>query len=216
MRRAILPALAASALLLTGCDDSTSSADPTTPEETAPVTQAPTTQATDDAEETQDAAAPTDDAAGVTTGPDDAASTTAPGEREIQGGEDGQAAADVVKSFFIAMVEADPAVCDHLLSFTDPTRAMPDHPSDYETCQELLPPVLERDVAPEGDAELAGIIGAMNIYGADVDGDTAVVDEDNYSELFAQTVGSEPITLRRIDGSWYIDLDHSFQSADER
>lgn len=206
-RQLIATALAVPALLLAGCSDDT-----TTPAVTPSVeTPTQTTPVEGPDEEAATSEAPVDEAEATSAAPDQAGSTGAP--REIEGGAEGEAAAAVVKSFFTAMIAADVAVCDHLLSFSDPAKSMKSHTSDYETCRELLPPVLEQDIAPEGGEELAGIIEAMNIYGADVDGDTAVVDADNYSELFAETVGQDPITLRKIDGAWYIDLDHSFQPA---
>ena len=216
-------ALAVPALLiaLTACTDSTGEgADGTTAAtDGASPTSYPDADddATDAAAGTTDAAADatasdaTDEAATTTGATDPAAQTADPDE--VEGGEEGQAAADVAKAFYVAMIDADVTVCDHLLSFSDASTPMKDHPSDYQTCQELLPEVLERDVAPEGDEELKAIVEAMQIRGADVQGDTAVVDADNYSELFAQTVGQDPITLRKVDDAWYIDLDHSFQTT---
>lgn len=207
MRRALVSALAVPALILAGCSGDDTGPDasdvPTAAEE--PVVTAPP------ADSGQPTSAPAEaDAATATADP--AASTALP-EGEVEGGEEGQAAADVAKAFYVAMIDADAKVCDHLLSFSDAEKPMKDHESDYETCQELLPEVLGEDL-PEDSAELAAIVEAMQIRGADVDGDTAVIDSDNYSELFARTIGQDPITLRKIDGEWYIDLDRSFQPTE--
>lgn len=221
MRRALVCTLAVPALILAGCSGD---AEPT---RTSPTVGTASDDAADDAaDQTTEGAA---DGSGGTAADDDAAdtaddeatsdtdaagSTAGAGDPdEVEGGADGQAAADVAKAFYVAMIEADGKVCDHLLSFSDAEKPMKDQPSDYETCQELLPEVLA-DVAPSGDDELTAIIEAMQIRGADVQGDTAVVDADNYSDLFAQTIGQDPITLRKIGDEWYIDLDHSFQTAD--
>ena len=55
--------------------------------------------------------------------------------------------------------------------------------------------------------EGVAILEAMQITGAQVDGDVAVIDQDNYSELFAEAMGDSTITLRRLGGEWYVDID---------
>lgn len=218
MRRALVCTLAVPALILAGCSGSDSPETPTTPVASTPAPapepeDAGETEAPEDSEEATEAAPADDDTA--TSGPDAAATTAVPAD-EVEGGEEGQAAADVAKAFYVAMLDKDAHadVCDYLLSFSDPEKPMKDHESDYETCQELLPEVLGAELTADGgDEELAGIISAMQIRGADVQGDTAVVDGDNYSDLFAETIGQAPITLRKVGDDWYIDLDHSFQTA---
>lgn len=215
----IVTALAVSALTLTGCSDTGTS---TTTQPTPP------TSLSDDAaaassEPGEDSAAtssPVDEVAS-TGAPDttDVADTTASPGGEAQGGAEGQAAADIAKKFFSAMVTADPVACDYLLSFTDVEIPMTEIASDYKTCQTLLPPILEEEVKAQGlDAEGAAILEAMQIRGADVqsDGRTAVVDKDNFSPLFAESMGTEVITLKKLGDTWYIDLDNSFTPASGR
>lgn len=209
MRRALATALTVPALLLAGCTDDGGS--DSTPTRTT-ATSAEPTNAAEAAEETAtETTEPVDDTA-PTTG-DGTATTQDPGE--VEGGEDGQAAADVAKAFFVASVEASPAACDHLISFTDPEVPMVDVESDLELCREVLPAAMTAEIEGQelGDEEQAQILDAMRITGAQVDGDTAVVDADNLSELFKDTLGDEVITLKRIAGTWYVDLDNSFQPA---
>lgn len=195
MRRALLSVLAAPALLLvTACDGDSPAPDPTgTP---------PGTIGTD---VTDDSSAETDAAA--TTGPE-----------EVEGGADGQAAADVTKAFYLAVVKADPEACDYLFSFTDSTRPMKDVPDDHEMCRQIAPPVLASELDLKGiDEEAVAIFEAMNIRGADVNdaGTLATVDADNVSPWFADALGDNPILLRKVEGEWYVDIDLSFP-IDER
>lgn len=205
MRRAVTTALVGAALVLAGCsgEDDTGTAATSAPGDAPGSTD-------------EGGAATTDAPAGDGTTTDEDASTTAgPGTEDgVEGGEEGQAAADVAKDFLVAMVDADPRACDHLLSFTDLDRPMTEVESDHEMCVELLPEVLKAETEAQGlDAEAAQALESLEITGADVDGDTAVVDGDNYSDAFADAMGQSQITLRRIDGAWYVDLDHSFGTS---
>ncbi|OLT18414.1 hypothetical protein BJF80_15575 [Serinicoccus sp. CUA-874] len=196
MRRPLTPLLAVPALLLAACDSG-----PEVIEPTADASQAP---------------AGGDDAA-VTSGGDDAAASAAPDDAAVtseipsdgaEGGEDGQAAADRAKEFLLGLVDADPATCDLMLSFSDPTVPMRDAPEDLELCEAQLPETMSAAVEAQGLGEEGrGILEAMQITGAAVDGDTAVIDEDNYSELFAESMGGSTITLVKIDGDWFVDVD---------
>ncbi|WP_151525685.1 hypothetical protein [Serinicoccus kebangsaanensis] len=189
MRRSLMPLLAAPALLLAACDGGSDVADSTGEEMSTPA--GPTT----------------DDAAGETGAPpDDAAITT--GGSGVEGGEEGQAAADRAKEFLLALVDADPAACGHILSFSDTTLPMREVPEDLELCEEQLPETMASAVQAQGLGEEGrDILDAMQIRGADVEGDTAVIDQDNYSELFAESMGDSTITLVRIDGEWFVDVD---------
>ena len=194
MRRALVAALAAPAVLLAGCSGEDT---PTTP-----------TGAGDEG------AGGTTDAAGgqqtETGAPGDADGSTSTAD-VVEGGEDGQAAADVAAAFLVAMVNAQPEACDYLLSFTDLERPMTDVESDYEMCIELLPEILRAETEAQGlDEGVAAELEGLVISGADVDGDTAVVDADNYPPDLATSMGDAAMTLRRIDDQWYVDLDNSF------
>lgn len=197
MRRTLLAWATASALLLTAaCDGDTS--DDATDEAVSPTTQAPAPD---------DEGATTALAADDTEATDAAPATQAPGD-EVMGGEEGQAAADRAKEFLMALVTADPEACELLLSFSDPERPMTAIPSDLELCQAQLPATMEATVEAQnlGEDGIA-VLESMQIRGADVDGDTAVVSRDNYSPLFAEAMGDSTITLKHIDGEWYVDLD---------
>lgn len=214
MRRALATALAVPALLLTACDDGGEVVEaPTATTEASPTSESAATS--EPAPRTDDAAGTTD--AGVTAAPstdDSAATSAAPGD--VEGGDDGQAAADVAKKFFLAAIAASPEACDLLVSFTDPDVPMAEVESDVELCRTTLPLAMQGDVEAQGldSEEQVAILEAMQITGAEVDGDVAVVDKDNLSPLFEDALGEEVITLVRIDGEWYVDLDRSFQTAD--
>lgn len=141
--------------------------------------------------------------------------TATPGDAgdaaDAEGGADGQAAADVAAAFLVAMVNAEPEACDYLLSFTDLERPMTAVRSDHEMCTELLPEILRAETEAQGlDAEMAAELDGLVIDGADVEGDTAVVDADNYPPDLATSMGDAAMTLKRIDDRWYVDLDNSF------
>lgn len=215
MRRTPAIAATAAVLALSGCSGSGTSG----PTSTAPATEgspdaAPATgePASTDGPDTGFATAPggTPDGADVTAGPDPAGTTVDPDE--VEGGADGQAAAEVAQQFLVAMVGADAAACDHMISFTDVQTPMVQVEEDYALCTELLPVVLTEEVGAQGlDEEGAAVLETLQITGADVDGDTAVVDGDNVSPLFADSLGEETITLTRVEGRWYVDLERSFE-----
>lgn len=218
MRRALVTILAVPALLLAGCSDD-GGADAPTPasstaadvvEETSDATTAPDTDGTTT---TPDAAATSTD--------DGAVGTAAPGEPadgEVEGGAEGEAAAQVATDFLVAMIGADPEACDHMVSFTDLEKPMAEVEDDYDACVTLLPEVLQPELEAQGldDAD-PGVLEAVTIRGADVaeDGESAVVDEDNFTDLFAESMDGESLSLRKIEDRWYVDLDASFQPADQ-
>lgn len=235
MRRALVTALAVPFLLLSACGGDDPGADTTTPDEIAEETQPPAmdeTESTDDASDTEattdapetDDAASTDDAvstedgdgataigaddASTTTGaPDDGEATDDAGESAAgpEGGAEGQAVADRTKEWLVALIEGEDAVCDMMLDL-ESEGPMVDNESHYEVCLATLPTL----GAEQFTEEQAGILTMVEITGADVQGDTAVVDKDNFSELFAEGIGDQVITLQRIDGEWYVDMNKSF------
>lgn len=228
MRRALVTALAVPALLLSACGgDDPSVEDATTPEETAEQTEAPATDdaetseepTTDDAETstaattddgdeaptTEDDSAETSTDAGSTEDDDASATTEAPEADGPEGGEEGQAAADRTKEWLVALIEGEDAVCDMMLDL-ESEGPMPDNADHYEVCLATLPTL----GAEQFTEEQAGILTMVGITGADVQGDTAVVDKDNFSELFAEGIGNQVITLQKVDGEWYVDMNKSF------
>ncbi|HLS40687.1 MAG TPA: hypothetical protein VK038_07995 [Ornithinicoccus sp.] len=211
MRRLLVSAVAVPVLLLSACGSDE-------PEVVEPDTQTSTTTPApaDDAETTTGPAEPADteettsgDAAGETA-TDDAATTSGPAAGEVEGGEEGQAAADRAKEWLVAFVNGEDAVCDYMLDLSS-EGPMTAKQGDYDTCVKVIP-AMAGEMFP---AEVAGIIELMEITGADVDGDTAVVDRDNFSELFAEGFGDDYITLRKFDGQWYVDMNETFTSGQE-
>ncbi|WP_298890891.1 hypothetical protein [uncultured Serinicoccus sp.] len=205
MRRSFMALLAAPALFLTACDGG------------AEVVEA-TSEGTDDAALTSGAGASDGDVA--TADPDDAgddAAVTSAAPEGVEGGEAGQAAADRAKEFLLALVDADPAACGLMLSFTDTSRPMAQVPEDLELCEEQLPETMSAAVEAQGLGEEGrDILGAMQLRGAEIsaEGDTALIDEDNYSELFAESMGESTITLVRIDGEWFVDVERFLQTPE--
>lgn len=203
MRGTLTAAVASAVLLLAACDGDAT--DGTTSGETGTQVVSPTTQAPPPADSDDVATTAPVDAAPAT---DEAPATQAPGDDAVMGGAEGQAAAARAKAFLMALVTADPAACDLLLSFSDPERPMATVPSDLELCQAQLPATMEATVEAQGLGEDGvAVLESMQIQGADVQGDTAVVGRDNYSPLFAEAMGDSTITLKRIDDEWYVDLD---------
>lgn len=211
MRQALTTTLVGAALVLAGCSGDGDG------DGAAPGTTAPGDPTVSTAGEDTDAGgtAPVDGSAST-----DGAPSTAdapPAADGVEGGEDGQAAADVAKAFLLTMVDADPKACDYLLSFTDIQRPMTEVESDYDMCVELLPEVLAAETQAQGlDADAVEALENLQITGADVQEDTAVVDADNYGDEFAESMGDTKITLKKIGGQWYVDLDHSFATATSR
>lgn len=209
MRRALVTVLAVPALLLSACggddpevvDAPSTTAEATSAEETT--SEEPTTDEATSEEPT------TDEAAEETTSEDAAEETTSDdgegSEGETEGGEDGQAAADRTKEWLVAFVNAEEEVCDMMLDLSS-EGPMKESETDYDICTETFP----TQAAAIFDAETAGIIESMEINGADVDGDTAIVDKDNFSALFAEGMGDDVITLQKIDDEWYVDMNASF------
>ncbi|WP_298748998.1 hypothetical protein [uncultured Serinicoccus sp.] len=202
MRRPLMALLAAPALFLAACDGGA---------EVVETTGGTSAEGTDDAALTSGAGASDETAA-----TDDAAVTSAAPDG-VEGGEEGQAAADRAKEFLLALVDADPAACGLMLSFTDTSRPMSEVPEDLELCEEQLPETMSAAVEAQGLGEEGrDILGAMQLRGAEIgaEGDTAVIDEDNYSELFAESMGDSTITLVRIDGEWFIDVERFLQTPE--
>lgn len=199
MRRPRLAALSVPALVLVGCSTEQTPSAPTTPDGVSASTERP---ASDSAGGGQTATEAPADGQGAT-------ATAAPGV--VADGQDGQAAADVAAAFLVAMVNAEPEACDYLLSFTDPERPMTAVESDYEMCVELLPEILRAETEAQGvDEDVVAELEGLVIEGAEVDGDTAVIDQDNYPPDLALSMGNAAMTLKQIGGQWYVDLDSSF------
>ncbi len=203
MRRFLVTTLAVPALLLAACgsDDEPSVEEPATSSSSEPTDDA-AEETTEDAvaETAEETAAPSEDVAGATEEPE--------GDGEVQGGEDGQAAAAVTKDFMVALANADPEICGLLMDFTG-SAPMSESQEDMDLCEQVLPTTLEGMITEEQ----ASIIELIEVNGADIEGDTATVDKDNFSELFGEGFGDDSIVLQKFDDTWYIDLDNSFQGA---
>ncbi|WP_202878818.1 hypothetical protein [Ornithinimicrobium ciconiae] len=223
MRRSLVAALAVPALLLSACGDGDepevqdaptteeqTSEEPTTEEPTdeAPTTEAPAPTTEEPTTEEPTTEEPTDDGATTEEPTDDGATTEEPTD---DGGEnasgDGQAAADRTKEWLVAFVNGEEAVCDLMLDL-DSEGPMKDDETDYPICVATFPSM----ASSMFDAETAGIIESMQINGADVTGDTAIVNKDHFSALFAEGMGDQVITLRMVDGEWYVDMNESFNA----
>jgi len=103
-------------------------------------------------------------------------------------------------------VNGDDEVCDYMLDLTS-EGPMTESQADMDLCVNMIPSM----AGSMFDAEMAGIIESMEINGATIQGDTAVVGRDNFSEMFGEGIGDQEITLKLIDGEWYVDLNNSFQ-----
>lgn len=227
MRRALVSALAVPVLLLSACGSDDDGAEVVEPNgQTTEQTTDDAAEETDDSavEETEDdAAEETDDT--VLGGGDDAEATEDDGvedgigatqddEAEDTDGDDSaagepatgdeQAAADRTKEWFIAFVNGDETVCDMSLDFIgDNTTALKDNEQNYQACTDMIPTLVSSaGLTPE----MASIFEGMEINGATVQGDTATVTKENFSELFADAFDDTEIKLKNIDGEWYVDL----------
>lgn len=200
MRRFLVTTLAVPALLLSACGSGDE------PEVEEPAASASSEPTEDVAEETTEdvveetAEEPTQDVAEATEEP--------ASDGEVEGGEDGQAAADVTKQFMVALSNADPEICGLLMDFTG-SGPMSASEEDMTLCEQILPSTLEGMITEEQ----ASIIELIEVNGADVQGDMATVDKDNFSELFGEGFGDDAIALQKFDDTWYIDLDNSFEGA---
>ncbi len=204
MRRSLIAALAAPVLFLSACggDDDPAveeaSVEETSEETSEEATEEPTEETV---EETQE---PTEDAAEETEEP------TQGGSGDAEGGKEGAAVAAVTEQFMVALANADPEICDLMLdAFNGSTQPMSASQESMQLCEDVIPASLDGVITEEQTQ----IIELIEVRGADVQGDTATVDKDNFSELFAQGFGEESIQLKKVDGQWYVDLENSFQGA---
>lgn len=200
MRRFLVTTLAVPALLLSACgsDDEPSVEEPAASESSEPTEDVAEETTEDVAEETIEE--PTEDVADATGEP--------AADGEVEGGADGEAAAAVTKEFMVALANADPEICGLLMDFTG-SGPMSASEEDMSTCEQILPTTLEGMITEEQ----ASIIEVIEVNGADVQGDMATVDKDNFSELFGEGFGDDAIALQKFDGTWYVDLDNSFESG---
>lgn len=212
---------AVAAVAIGACSDDSSSeesASPTAAESTADeFTDGPAESPDDRVSETADATdgptdAPSPDRGDSTDGPTDA---PAPDVGDATDGPtDGPSsqaldAAERAQEWLVALVNADPVVCDYVLN-TAGDGAMSDSDADLDLCEN----VLLADAEEAFDEEIAAIMGAVSVTGAEVDasGEEAVVDGRHVSDLFASALGEDRIVLVAIDGEWLVDLDRSFRT----
>ncbi len=201
MRRALVTAVAIPALALSACS-SDSEGGPSDDTASATATQAPADDAamTSDTAVTTATSAPGDDIAEET---GDAADSTGSPDDDVEGGSDGQAAADVTKEFITALTKADPSMCNYMADLQgEGTGPLKDDEELLKICERTIPSQTEGEITDEE----AAILDVMEITGADVQGDTAKVDKDNFSDLFAAGFGDQVFVLKKYDGEWFVDL----------
>ncbi|MGB7449685.1 MAG: hypothetical protein WA892_11235 [Ornithinimicrobium sp.] len=201
MRRALVTMLAVPALLLSACG----SDDEQSAEESSSQQEGESQQTSEGPTESAQATQEPTDAQQSTEEPSDAAESTA---GKPEGGAAGKAAAARTKEFMVALVNADPNICQLIMNF-EGGEPMKDSPQDLKVCKEVLPSTLEGVVSPEE----ADVIDVIEVNGADVKGDTATVDSDNFADVFAQGFGDQEIKLKKVKNEWYVDLDNSFQGT---
>lgn len=208
MRRALVLAVAIPALALSACSSDTESA-PSDDAGATSATQAPGDDSamTSDTAMTTATSAPSDDTA-KTTG--DSAQATKGPDADVEGGADGQAAADVTKEFITALSESDPSMCNYMANLQgEGTGPLKDDKELLDICKETIPGQTKGAITKEQ----AAILGIMEISGADVQGDTAKVDKDNFSDLFAAGFAEQTFVLKKFDGEWFIDTGLSTLTA---
>ncbi len=200
MRRTLMAALAAPALLLAvaacGSDEPGPAVnEPTSASTTEDATSETTSEETTSEEMTSEETTSEEMTSEETTSEDDGNAA----------GDEG-AVADRTEEWLVAFVSGDEAVCDYMLDLSS-DGAMKDSDTDYELCKSTIPG-MAADMFPQ---DMVGIIESIEIDGATIDGDTATVGKDNFSETFAEGFGDKEINLKKVDGEWYVDLQNSFQ-----
>lgn len=153
--------------------------------------EAPTS--TPSAEQTpEETSAPADDVQ-VTTGPVD-----------DNGGAEGQAAAALAKQWITALATGDPSACDVMADSTG-SAPLAESAAEYDICVANIPQIAQAQF----NDELVAIIEIMEISGAEVTGDRAVIDVRHFSEVFASAFATSSIVLISFDGAWYVDMSSS-------
>lgn len=212
MRRALVAAIAAPALLLSACgsnDPGPSVDDPSKPVTTSETTSDATVDETtteSTSEETTAEETTSEETTAEETTSEEATSEETTDEGGGESSEDGQAAADKTEQWLVAFVSGDEKVCDYMLDLSS-EGPMKDNSTDYGICKSMIPSM----AGDMFDEEMVGIIESMSIDGATVEGDEATVGKDNFSKTFAAGIGDKEIHLKKIDGEWYVDLNTSFQ-----
>lgn len=201
-----VPPLAVVALALAACNGSTSDVSPmesgTDPAPTTSV--APVRDqgaATEEAVPARDGALVTETSAPAT---GDAGATSTADPEEAAGRTDRQAAADRTEEFLVAVVTADPALCQLVVGLNGDA-PMADSPDQLRLCEEELIPQLQTDVEGQ-DAES---IEAIQVEAASIEGDTARVTVDALEAFAAEGFGAADFVLQRFDAQWYVDLGQS-------
>ncbi len=152
-----------------------------TPEETETETETPEETETETPEETE-----TD-----TEAPETGSTDSAADEEEV---------ATVVETYFDAMGDKDgEAVCE-LMSNLDNSGPLADQPSMLEGCAEGV----ASGFGGLDDAQ-AEQMRAVEVSGAEIDGDTAVVRPEHLEGSGVDTAAQVELPLIKIDGTWYID-----------
>lgn len=132
-------------------------------------------------------------------GGDRAQATTSGPDQD--GGEQGQAAAAAAERWITALATGDPSSCDLM---TDSTGTVPlaESAAEYDLCLANAEQIAENNFTDE----LVSVIEEIEISGAEIDGDRAVIDSRHLSELFASAFTDASIRLLSVDGAWYVDM----------
>ncbi len=210
MRRLLISAVSVPVFALAACGGG--EADPQVQEpDSAPATSVETQDLAETTTEDMAQTTTEDMASETAAAPDDSSATSAGGE--AMGGEEGQAAADRTEEFLVALVNADPKLCETMLNLQSDA-PMAESPGDLKLCRQQLIPTLEKEMKGLMTKEQAGMIDGLEINGAMVKGDIATVTKDNYAGSLGQGFANgfnQDVKLQRIDDEWYVDFQKTFQ-----
>lgn len=86
---------------------------------------------------------------------------------------------------------------------------MPASRSDLDACRESL----AEDVGQDFDELTVALVESLRIHGADVQGDSAVVDADNLTGPTSEGWDDVRIRLTRFEDEWFVDITDSFTTG---
>lgn len=130
-----------------------------------------------------------------------------------------EAAAARAETFLTRLLAADDSACDLVVSVQEPLTPMTDVPQDLELCRTQLPTTVREQLAAQGAGSTAPEeMTEVRITGADIDAtdpSTAVVGPGHVEGPLAEALGDSVITLRDLDGTWYVDLEQSLSPPED-
>lgn len=116
------------------------------------------------------------------------------------GSSDEDSAAKAAEDFIHAYADGDEKACD-LMTSEDGSKPLKDDQSTYDECKgsaSQMPQILGESAQKMKDTKITG---------AEVDGDTATVKKEHIDGPLAdEAKDDEGMTLKKIDGDWYVDL----------